>query len=108
MTPAVTPASTPLTLACPPARSVFFDINVGGGSIGTIEMELKADVTPRTCENFRQLCTGESQAKAGGSFKGSPFRKGIPTSRGPGLARADRGVHRPRDSGLHVPGWRFQ
>ena len=76
MTPAVTPASTPLTLACPPARSVFFDINVGGGSIGTIEMELKADVTPRTCENFRQLCTGESQATAGGSFKGSPFRTG--------------------------------
>ena len=75
----MTPASTPLTLACPPARSVFFDINVGGGSIGTIEMELKADVTPRTCENFRQLCTGESQAKAGGSFKGSPFRKYIPT-----------------------------
>ena len=76
MTPCLTPAS-PLTRARPP--TVFFDINVGGGSIGTIEMELKADVTPRTCENFRQLCTGESQATAGGSFKGSPFRKYIPT-----------------------------
>ena len=32
---------------------VFFDISMGGHAIGRVRMELFADVTPRTAENFR-------------------------------------------------------
>ncbi|CAH8354320.1 unnamed protein product [Eruca vesicaria subsp. sativa] len=38
---------------------VFFDMTVGGEPVGRIVMELFADTTPRTAENFRALCTGE-------------------------------------------------
>lgn len=38
---------------------VFFDMVAGGAPIGTIKMELFADVVPKTVENFRQFCTGE-------------------------------------------------
>ena len=34
---------------------VFFDISVGGSPKGRIEMELRADVVPKTAENFRCL-----------------------------------------------------
>ncbi|GAA5871310.1 hypothetical protein JCM1840_004409 [Sporobolomyces johnsonii] len=38
---------------------VFFDITINGHAAGRIIMELFADVTPKTAENFRALCTGE-------------------------------------------------
>jgi peptidyl-prolyl isomerase H (cyclophilin H) len=38
---------------------VFFEISIGNENIGRIYMELFADVTPITAENFRQFCTGE-------------------------------------------------
>lgn len=37
----------------------FFDISVGGLQSGRIIFELFTDVVPKTCENFRALCTGE-------------------------------------------------
>lgn len=37
----------------------FFDVEVGGLPIGRIVFELYSDVSPKTCENFRSLCTGE-------------------------------------------------
>ena len=36
---------------------VFFDVSVGSTEIGRILIELFSDVTPKTAENFRQLCT---------------------------------------------------
>ncbi|KAL7419184.1 Peptidyl-prolyl cis-trans isomerase-like 1 [Cryptotrichosporon argae] len=38
---------------------VFFDVSIGDISAGRIKMELFSDITPKTAENFRQLCTGE-------------------------------------------------
>lgn len=37
----------------------FFDIAIGGLPCGRIVFELFCEVAPRTCENFRALCTGE-------------------------------------------------
>ena len=38
---------------------VFFDVDIDGKRVGRIEMELFASLCPKTCENFRCLCTGE-------------------------------------------------
>ena len=60
---------------------VFFDITIGGSSKGRIEMELRADVVPKTAENFRCLCTGEKGVGKKGKplhYKGSVFHRVIP------------------------------
>lgn len=63
---------------------VFFDITIGSKAAGRIEMELRADVVPKTAENFRCLCTGEKgKGKLGKPlhFKGSKFHRVIPGKR---------------------------
>eukprot|EP00250_Pteridium_aquilinum_P002245 c12440_g1_i1 orf=212-727(+) len=61
---------------------VFFDMAIDGRPAGRIEMELYADTTPRTAENFRALCTGEKGVGKSGKplhFKGSKFHRVIPS-----------------------------
>lgn len=60
---------------------VFFDITIGGTPAGRIVMELRADVAPKTAENFRALCTGEKGMSTSDKplhFKGSSFHRIIP------------------------------
>lgn len=58
----------------------YFDISVDGVNQGRIVFELFNDVTPKTCENFRALCTGEKGNTKSGvplSYKGCPFHRVI-------------------------------
>lgn len=60
---------------------VFFDMLIGKAKAGRIVMELFADVTPKTAENFRCLCTGEKGIGKSGKplhYKGSTFHRIIP------------------------------
>ena len=50
---------------------VFLDVDLGGSPCGRIVIELRADIVPKTAENFRALCTGEKDI----SFKGSTFHR---------------------------------
>ena len=39
---------------------VHLDVTIDGVSAGRLIFELRADVLPKTCENFRLLCRGQS------------------------------------------------
>ena len=57
---------------------VFFDIKHGDEPLGRVVMQLYKDITPKTAENFRCLCTGEKgDGKLGKPlhFKGSTFHR---------------------------------
>lgn len=60
---------------------VFFDIRIGNEPVKRVTFELYKDVTPKTAENFRALCTGEKgKGKQGKNlhFKGCGFHRIIP------------------------------
>ena len=58
-----------------PNPLIFFDIDVGSEFFGRLIIELYKDVAPRTCENFRQLATGEAREEL--HYKNSIFHRVI-------------------------------
>ncbi|KAM4636262.1 peptidyl-prolyl cis-trans isomerase F, mitochondrial [Discoglossus pictus] len=54
--------------------TVYMDLAADSQPLGRVTFELKADVVPKTAENFRALCTGEK----GFGYKGSTFHRIIP------------------------------
>jgi cyclophilin family peptidyl-prolyl cis-trans isomerase len=58
------------------------DIEVGEAPAGRIVIELRDDVVPKTCRNFRALCEGTSTSTSSSStklsYKGSGFHRVIP------------------------------
>ncbi|KAF8650989.1 hypothetical protein AX16_004975 [Volvariella volvacea WC 439] len=59
---------------------VFFDFSLNGGPIGRVIFELFSDTAPRTCENFRALCTGEKGLSPSGNplyYKNSIIHRSI-------------------------------
>ena len=97
---------------------VFFDLTADDKPLGRVTMELRGDVTPKTCENFRALCTGER----GESTLSLPLtetrtrtltlalalaltRRVWQQPQQPHTAALRRQPFPPRYTGLHVPGW---
>ena len=67
----------------PKSSNVFLDIQIDSEPIGRLEFELFVKDLPKTCENFRALCTGEkgyslSEPKTRLHYKGSKFHRVIP------------------------------
>jgi peptidylprolyl isomerase len=59
---------------------VYLDLTTESQPLGRVSIELFTDTVPRTCENFRSLCTGE-RGLGGGvplSYKGVPFHRIVP------------------------------
>ena len=60
---------------------VYMDVSIGGGAAQRIVFRLYTDIVPRTCENFRALCTGEKGIGRGGKrlhYKNSTFHRCVP------------------------------
>ena len=55
----------------PKTNIVFLDISINNKLLGKIVIELFTDIVPRTCENFKQLCTNKNNL----SYKNSPFHR---------------------------------
>ncbi|CAM4533077.1 unnamed protein product, partial [Lepidochelys olivacea] len=57
---------------------VYLDIAIQEQPTGTLLFELYSDMCPKTCENFRSLCTGEAGTSRSGlelTYKESVFHR---------------------------------
>ena len=58
---------------------MYLDIQIGDKAAGRICIELRADLCPKTCENFKSLCLGDTGTNKDGltlmHYKGTPFHR---------------------------------
>mmetsp|Transcript_12346 Transcript_12346/g.15653 ORF Transcript_12346/g.15653 Transcript_12346/m.15653 type:complete len:231 (-) Transcript_12346:211-903(-) len=54
---------------------VFFKFSIDGEEAGDIQIELAEDILPKTCENFKLLCS--QQNPHGFTYKGTPIHRVI-------------------------------
>uniref|UniRef100_A0A7S3Y1Y7 Peptidyl-prolyl cis-trans isomerase n=1 Tax=Heterosigma akashiwo TaxID=2829 RepID=A0A7S3Y1Y7_HETAK len=57
---------------------MYFDMTIDGEDAGRLTFELRADIAPKTCENFKALITGERGITEDGvklSYEGSVFHR---------------------------------
>ena len=102
---------------------VFIEVAIGGEPAGRMVFDLFGEAVPRTCENFRALCTGEKGVGVSGSLHRSHLNHPTLPARlctrhdRPAAARlctrhdrpaaAPEGLQVPQDHpAVHVPGWR--
>ncbi|KAL8734293.1 MAG: hypothetical protein Q9181_003240 [Wetmoreana brouardii] len=67
-----------MTANIPTRPRVFLDVQSGADFLGHVTIELFSDKTPKTCENFRAICSSSyTPPSAGGplTYKGSPFHR---------------------------------
>jgi len=60
---------------------VFLDVSIGGNPAGKLVFELFADVVPKTCFNFKALCTAECGTSCEGrklTFEGALVHRIVP------------------------------
>ena len=90
---------------------VFIEVAIGGEPAGRMVFDLFGEAVPRTCENFRALCTGEKGVGVSGSLHRShlnhPTLPARLCTRHDRPAAAPEGLQVPQDHpAVHVPGWR--
>ena len=56
---------------------LFMDIMYGKGKFGKIIIKLNSRVVPKTCENFRKLCTSRHVKSSDGTYRNSIFHRVI-------------------------------
>eukprot|EP00923_Selenidium_pygospionis_P000892 GHVN01001384.1.p1 GENE.GHVN01001384.1~~GHVN01001384.1.p1 ORF type:complete len:184 (+),score=22.57 GHVN01001384.1:43-594(+) len=63
-----------------PNPTVFFEMGVGGQRLGRLAFELFADICPKTCLNFLELCRGYRPSSGGRelTYKNSLFHRITP------------------------------
>ncbi|KAI4259913.1 MAG: hypothetical protein LQ352_000563 [Teloschistes flavicans] len=67
-----------MTSDIPTRPRVFLDVQSGAEFLGRIIVELFSDKTPKTCENFRSICTSSHTPAPSAkplTYKGSPFHR---------------------------------
>lgn len=67
-----------MTSDIPTRPRAFLDVQSGSEFLGRIIIELFSDKTPKTCENFRSICTSSHNPTSSAkplTYKDSPFHR---------------------------------
>ncbi|KAM9443518.1 putative inactive peptidyl-prolyl cis-trans isomerase-like 6 isoform 2-T2 [Clarias gariepinus] len=87
---------------------VYMDVVIGGEAAGRLLFELFSDLCPKTCENFKALCTGEAGTSQSGlslCYKDSLFHRVVPNG---WVQGGDITVERRGDGGESIYGPIFE